>query len=145
MKKYTFDLEGFAARHLAGDVEKLAELSLGEIQVLPLVYGFSTLDSADCDDTNLAWEVYYRLWGVERFRKSPVESSDRTECKDEQWMRGDTMNSFRTLFGREIVGDGSDSGRVVGFKGLRRFGVEDELSENVREFWYTYQDRKSVV
>ena len=76
MKKYTFDLEGFAARHLAGDVEKLAELSLGEIQVLPLVYGFSTLDSADCDDTNLAWEVYHRLWGVERVRESPGAPPD---------------------------------------------------------------------
>ena len=114
--KYPFDLEDFAARHLGGDVERLAELSLGTILAHPQVYGASVLGGDDCDDTNLAWEVYYRLWCVERFRKPPVASSDGTECKGEQWMRGDTMNSFRTLFGREIAGGGLDSGRVVGFK-----------------------------
>ena len=136
--EYTFDIDDFAARHLGGDVERLAELSLGTIQAQPQVYGTSVLGGDDCDDTNLAWEVYHRLWGVERFRKSLAASPDATECRGEQWMRGDTMNSFRTLFGREIAGDGSDSGRVVGFKGLRRFGVEDELFEQAREFWYTY-------
>ena len=138
MKKYTFDLEGFAARHLAGDVEKLAELSLGEIQVLPLVYGFSTLDSADCDDTNLAWEVYHRLWGVERVRESPGAPPDDLEHRSEQWMRGDTMNSFRSLFGREIEDDGVAPDPVSGFQGLRRFGVEEELFGTAYEFWYTY-------
>ena len=139
MKKYTFDLEGFAARHLAGDVEKLAELSLGEIQVLPLVYGFSTLDSADCDDTNLAWEVYRRLWGVKCVRESPGAPPDDLECRSKQWMRGDTMNSFRTLFGREIEDGGVAPDPVSGFQGLRRFGVEEELFGTAYEFWYTYR------
>ena len=77
--EYTFDLDDFAARHLGGDVERLAELSLGTIQAQPQVYGTSVLGGDDCDDTNLAWEVYYRLWCVERFRKPPVASSDGTE------------------------------------------------------------------
>ena len=139
MKKYTFDLEGFAARHLAGDVEKLAELSLGEIQVLPLVYGFSTLDSADCDDTNLAWEVYRRLWGVKCVRESPGAPPDDLECRSKQWMRGDTMHSFRTLFGREVEDGGVAPDPVSGFQGLRRFGVEEELFGTAYEFWYTYR------
>ena len=138
MKAYTFDLEGLAARHLGGNVENLAELSLGEIQVLPLVYGFSTLDSADCDDTNLAWEVYHRLWGIERVRESLPASPNDYECRCEQWMRGDTMNSFRTLFGREIEDDVSAPDSIVGFNGLRRFGVEEELFKMAHEFWYIY-------
>jgi len=138
VKEYAFDLEGFAARHLGGNVEKFAELSLGEIQVLPLVYGFSTLDSADCDDTNLAWEVYHRLWGIERVRESPPVPPNDSECRCEQRMRGDTMNSFRTLFGREIEDGGVAPDPVSGFEGLRRFGVEEELFEKTHEFWYTY-------
>ena len=76
--EYTFDLDDFAARHLGGDVERLAELSLGTIQAQPQVYGTSVLGGDDCDDTNLAWEVYHRLWGVERFRKSLAASPDAT-------------------------------------------------------------------
>ena len=139
MKKYTFDLEGFAALHLGGNVEELAGLSFRTIQVLPLVYGFSTLDSADCDDTNLAWEVYHRLWGVERVRESPGAPHDDLEHRSEQWMRGDTMNSFRTLCGREIEDDGVAPDPVSGFQGLRRFGVGEELFGTAYEFWYTYR------
>ena len=138
MKVYAFDLEGFAARHLGGNLEALAELSLGTIRALPLVYGFDTLDAADCDDTNLAWEVYYRLWGIERVRESPLASPNDPKYKCEQWMRGDTMNSFRTLFGREIEDDVSAPDSIVGFNGLRRFGVEEELFKMAHEFWYTY-------
>ena len=138
MKAYAFDLEGFAAWHLGGNVEKLAELSLGTIQALPLVYGFSTLDSADCDDTNLAWEVYFRLWGVERVRESPPALAGGSASGCEQWMRGDTMNSFRTLFGLEIEDDCSAPDTIVGFKGLRRFGAEEELFKMAHGFWYTY-------
>ena len=133
-----FDLEGFAARHLGGNLEGLAELSFGTIRGLPLVYGFSTLDSADCDDTNLAWEVYYRLWGIEIVRECPPAPPDDPEYRCEEWMRGDTMNSFRTLFGREIEDVGSAPDPIVGFEGLRRFGAEEELFEMAHEFWYTY-------
>ena len=138
VKVYAFDLEDFAARHLCGNVEKLAELSLGTIQALPLVYGFSTLDSADCDDTNLVWEVYFRLWGVESIRESPPAPPDDPDYRCEQWMRGDTMNSFRTLFGREVVDDDSAPDPIVGFKGLRRFGAGEELFEITHDFWYAY-------
>ena len=138
MKAYTFDLEGFAARHLGGNVEALAELSLRTIRSLPLVYGFDTLDSADCDDTNLAWEVYYRLWGIESVRECPPAPPDVPEYRCEEWMRGDTINSFRTLFGREIEDVGSAPDPIVGFKGLRRFGAEEELFKMAHEFWYTY-------
>ena len=48
------------------------------------------------------------------------------------------MNSFRTLFGREIEDDGVAPDPVSGFQGLRRFGVEEELFGTAYEFWYTY-------
>ena len=48
------------------------------------------------------------------------------------------MNSFRTLFGREIEDGGVAPDPVSGFQGLRRFGVEEELFGTAYEFWYTY-------
>ena len=63
MKKYTFDLEGFAARHLAGDVEKLAELSLGEIQVR-YVERFMLEDY--CDAELVPKKLYKGLWHWQR-------------------------------------------------------------------------------
>ena len=49
--------------------------------------------------------------------------------------RGDTMNSFRSLFGHEMIVQNGDGIEVQGFKGLRRFGVENELFDKVCKFW----------
>ena len=131
---YSFDLEAFANKYLQGDVRNLAKLSFGLMQVLPHQYDFALMDHMDCDDTNLSWEIYNRIWSLERMPESPPLEVGMVQP---QW-RGDTINSFRTLFGHEIIvpcvgGDG-----IVGFKGLRRFGVEKELFDKVHEFWYTY-------
>jgi hypothetical protein len=137
MRAYSFDLESFADRNLGGDVRNLAGLSFTTMRVVPQQYDFALMDHMDCDDTDLAWEVYNRVWGLERSPESPPVPTGWTHML----FRGDTMNSFRTLFGHEIIpkdicvtgGDG-----VQGFKGLRRFGVDEELFDKVHEFWYTY-------
>jgi len=137
MQTYSFDIEAFAEKHLGGDVRNLAGLSFSTMRIVPQQYDFALMDCMDCDETDLAWEVYNRVWGVERMPESPPLDVGMVQP---EW-RGDTMNSFRTLFGHEILPDdigvtGGDG--VVGFKGLRRFGVEKELFDKVHEFWYTY-------
>ncbi len=131
---YSFDLETFTRNHLDGDVRNLATLSLGEMQVLPQQYDFALRDNLDNDETNLAWEVYHRVWGLERMPETPPLSPEEPQPT----FRGDTINSFRTLFGREITLPSTGGDEIIGFQGLRRFDAEDELFEKVRDFWYTY-------
>lgn len=131
---YSFDLEAFTNRYLDGNVKNLSKMSLTAMKVRPRQYDFATKDHLDCDDTNLAWEIYNRVWGLERM----PESSPNADGWLHMNFRGDTMNSFRSLFGREILVKDGDEFIVQGFKGLRHFGVEDELFCKAREFWYTY-------
>lgn len=131
---YSFDLESFTKKYLRGDVRNLAKLSLGWMQVLPHQYDFPLMDHMDCDDTDFSWEIYNRIWGIERMPESPPLDIGMIQP---EW-RGDTINSFRTLFGYEITESCVGGDCIVGFKGLRRFGVEKELYDKVHEFWYTY-------
>ena len=131
---YSFDLEAFIRKYLDGDIRNLTDLSLTAMKVSPQKYGFATTDHLDCDDTNLAWEIYNRIWGL---RRTP-ESSPSTGGWVCMNFRGDTMNSFRSLFGREIIVRNDDGIEVQGFRGLRRFGAEDELFNKACKFWYTY-------
>lgn len=135
--RYSFDLEGFVDRYLGGDMRALVRLSVKQILVAPEQFGGMGLGSLDCDESDLVWEVYNRLWGLERMPESPPLMPGMVLSQ----YRGDTMNSFNTLFGRPIYdvshricdGDG-----VVGFVGLRKNGVEEELFDKVRKFWYDY-------
>ena len=68
---YCFDLESFTKKFLNGDIRNLAKLSLGWMHVLPHQYDFLLMDHMDCDDTNLSWEIYNRIWGLERMPESP--------------------------------------------------------------------------
>ena len=131
---YSFDLETFTDEYLHGDIRSLAKLSLWQMQVLPQQYGFALMDHMDCDDTNLAWEIYHRIWGLVRMPEPPPIL---TGMPLSEW-RGDTINSFRTLFGHEISVPSTGDDGIVGFKGLRRYGVEEELFDKVHEFFYTY-------
>ena len=77
----------------------------------------------DCDDCELSRAVYREVWGVE-FPQ----------------FRGDTMNSFRTVFGRERI-----TRRVVdvpwafaGSAADERFSLPDQLRDRIRDFFWTY-------
>ena len=135
MIRYSFDLDSFVRDHLQGDWRSLADLSLTEMQYSPDLYGFP-LNFKDCDETGFMWEIYNRIWGLERMSESPpMEGGTAPRI----W-RGDTINSFRTMFGSEIVcgADHAGGSGVVGFKGLRRNAAEDELFGMAYEFWHTY-------
>ena len=79
--------------------------------------------SFDCDDVELARTVYREVWGLE----TPE-------------FRGDTMNSFRTMFGRErITHEVVDvSWAYIGSAADRRFDLPPDLLDRIRLFWVNY-------
>ncbi len=80
----------------------------------------------DCDDTEVMRAVYVVLW--ENFL--PELSMDTLGNTGKY--RGDTMNSFHTMFGREIP-------EKPGFyAGLEKYNPTDEIRERVRKFSRKY-------
>lgn len=79
--------------------------------------------SFDCDDCELSRAVYREVWGLE-FPQ----------------YRGDTMNSFRTVFGRErITRQVVDAPwAFVGSAADERFALPDWLLDRIRDFFWTY-------
>ena len=76
----------------------------------------------DSDDTEIMRAVYVLLWGDEL----PELTLDTLGTTGKY--RGDTMNSFHTMFGREIEGQPGFYG------GLEKFHPSDRMRERVREF-----------
>lgn len=76
----------------------------------------------DCDDTNLMRAIYVVLWGD----SLPFLTLDNFGYQRQY--RGDTINTFHTMFGREIPG------RKGFFAGLEKYSPSEELREKVREF-----------
>ena len=80
----------------------------------------------DCDDTEILRAVYVVLWGDLLPELSPDTLGNGKPY------RGDTMNTFHTMFGREIPG------RPGFYAGLEKYHPADELRERVREFGRLY-------
>lgn len=76
----------------------------------------------DCDDTNLMRAVYILLWG----RECPDLTMENLGTGKRY--RGDTMNTFHTMFGREIPD------RPGFYFGLERYDPPESLREEVRKF-----------
>lgn len=76
----------------------------------------------DCDDTEIMRTIYVVLWSD----FLPELSMDTLGNAGKY--RGDTMNSFHTMFGREIPE------RSGFYAGLEKYHPSDELREQVREF-----------
>lgn len=80
----------------------------------------------DCDDTEIMRAIYVVLWSD----FLPELSMDTLGNTGKY--RGDTMNSFHTMFGREIPE------RSGFYAGLEKYHPSDELRELVREFGNRY-------
>ena len=80
----------------------------------------------DCDDTEILRAVYVVLWGG----LLPELSMDT--LGNGKRYRGDTMNTFHTMFGREIPG------RPGFYAGLEKYHPSDGIRERVREFGQLY-------
>ncbi|MBQ9337278.1 MAG: hypothetical protein IJS14_08290 [Lentisphaeria bacterium] len=80
----------------------------------------------DCDDTEIMRAVYAALWEDLLPELSPDTLGDNGKY------RGDTLNSFHTMFGREIPD------RPGFYAGLENYDPSDEIRERVREFGNRY-------
>ena len=76
----------------------------------------------DCDDSNLMRAVYVVLWG----KDFPYLNMHNFGYRKQY--RGDTMNTFNTMFGRE------SEEKTGFFAGLEKYAPSDELREKVRQF-----------
>lgn len=78
--------------------------------------------SFDCDDTNIMRAVYVVLWG------DSLPYLSLHDIGSGKNYRGDTMNTFHTMFGREIPE------KPGFFAGLEKYSPSDEMREKVRNF-----------
>lgn len=76
----------------------------------------------DCDDSELMRAFYVLLWGDD-FPELTFENLGTNRM-----YRGDTMNTFHTMFGRPI------EGKEGFFAGLEKYSPSDELRQKVRDF-----------
>ncbi|MEW4328840.1 hypothetical protein Q0N12_19475 [Rossellomorea marisflavi] len=132
MKKHDGDLK--ACRELL--LTFLDEKWKGDTQPLS-TFDFSSLKGNkkygcrgrkfDCDDTDLARAIYYLVWGD----LLPYLTLDTLKRK---WYRGDTLNSFHTMFGKEVTSDGSQKR----FWGVEKYFPDLALKKSVERFHQTY-------
>lgn len=118
----------FVSECLEGDWSKLATVNpaVKYAPTSPLSKGDwlkSPGRDFDCDDCELSRALYRDLWGLE----SPK-------------FRGDTLNTFRTVLGRELTVTGAvnDVEGYLGTKAQQRFTLSDELKARVKKFYSTY-------
>ncbi|VXC62183.1 hypothetical protein [Rossellomorea marisflavi] len=84
--------------------------------------------SFDCDDTNLARAIYAVVWGDDFPEILDFNTKDRV------LVRGDTLNTFHTLFGRLITTDEDQKQ----FKGVEHYSPDAELRGKVSNFHSLY-------
>lgn len=110
----------FIAEMLNGDVKNLKDF---DFKTLKESEKFGCPDwNFDCDDTRIMRSIYVVLWG-DLF--PGLAMNNFGYCRQ---YRGDTMNSFHTLFGRELPH------RKGFYAGLEKYLPSDELREKVRHF-----------
>lgn len=80
----------------------------------------------DCDDTEIMRAIYVVLW------EDVLPELSMDTLGNTGKYRGDTMNSFHTMFGREIPD------KPGFYAGLEKYHPSDELRERVSEFGNKY-------
>ncbi len=115
----------FVDEELRGNVAALADFDLSTLEGHPL-YGAPDR-SFDTDDCNLVRAIFDLLYAD----ALPGLASDTLGTG--RAYRGDTLNSFHTLFGRPIPGQ---PGR---FAGLERYDPPDDLRVRAANFHRTYR------
>lgn len=95
-------LNNFIYEKLSGDIDRLVSFNFSELKN-DKKYGCPDRDF-DEDDTELAKSIYYLLWGGEVLpMKLPELTYDQIGTGKKY--RGDTLNTFNTLFGGENIYD----------------------------------------
>lgn len=110
----------FITTYLQDNLENLRQFDFKELQNSEK---FGCHDRPfDCDDTNIMRAIYVVLWG------DLLPNLTMENCGYRKQYRGDTMNTFHTMFGRAI------EGRPGFFAGLEKYSPNDALREKVRHF-----------
>ena len=120
-------LRSFTMTRLDGDLDRLKDLDLSDLRGDRL-FGCPNR-SFDCDDTNIARAVYVLVYQ----KAFPTLSM---ETLDDRTYRGDTMNSFRTLFGK--MNDGKAEIEDI-------MDVPEPLSVKIHRFFHTYHTIGNLV
>lgn len=113
-------LKEFAAEVLSGDFNNLKHFDFKTLKDSGK-YGCPDRNF-DCDDTNIMRAVYVLLWG----EHLPWLNSGNVG--NGKQYRGETMNTFHTMFGREIPE------KPGYFAGLEKYSPTEEFREKVRHF-----------
>lgn len=117
-------LRRFIDERLGGDIAKLVDFNMMALEN-DATFGNRDNRTFDCDDTELTRAVFEVVWGgVLPGLKSGSIGTGR------KW-RGDTMNSFNTVFGKDDDGDGL-------FKGLEKYKPDEAMREKARKFNAAY-------
>lgn len=110
----------FIAEKLNGN---LCDLKTFDFKTLHGSEKYGTPDrNFDCDDTNIMRAVYVVLWG------DAMPYLSLQNIGNGKNYRGDTMNTFHTMFGREIAE------KAGFFAGVEKYSPTDDLREKVRNF-----------
>lgn len=113
-------IQNFISDTLAGDINNFRTFDFKSLKN-SAKYGAAD-ENFDCDDTLLMRAIYTVLWGSE----FPGLSMEQPAAG--RRYRGDTMNSFHTMFGREIAG------KPGFFAGVEKYAPSEEFRERVRRF-----------
>lgn len=113
-------IKDFIRERLSGDIDKLATFSLTKLWNDD-VYGCPNRQF-DCDDTNLMRAVYCIV-----FKNAWNNLTMETLAKS--ILRGDTMNTRATLFGRKTKTEESNH------PGIDKYSPSQELSDRVSDFY----------
>lgn len=109
--------------YLGNNIDKLCDFDFSRLEG-DRIFG-CTNRQFDCDDTNLARSIYYVVWGG----KLPALEYDQIGTG--KIYRGDTINTFSTLFGRPL---GNSR-----YSGAAKYSDEDSFVSIVNIFHKTYR------
>lgn len=113
-------VQRFVSEELSGEVKNFLTFDFKTLHSSPL-YG-APERGFDCDDTELARAVYTVIWG------KYFPELDMDEQGNGKKFRGDTMNSFHTMFGRAVPG------KEGFFAGVEKYAPSEEFREKVRVY-----------
>jgi hypothetical protein len=122
MDKAKYLINDFVEERLQGDLSKLACFDFAQLRG-DRKYGSCSGNLFDCDNTNIANAIYLLVF-------DGVWIDISQETLENGLYRGDTINTFNTIFGKPIA--------VGGFAGLSRFEPSEELQQRVWKFHSQY-------
>lgn len=125
-------IKEFIEQRLNGDIQTLKNYDLLQLQG-DEKFGCSKGEYFDCDITNIMKAIYVVLWG-EEFPQLTYENIGPGKL-----YRGDTMNSFGTVFGKPL------GFHHQSFVAAEKFGFSEETKKMVRMFYRTYHTLGNMI